>query len=710
MTRPHVGAQAAIFNNILDVANVDPLDVSYIEMHGTGTQAGDAVEMKSVLDVFAPGKRGSEHPLHLGSVKANVGHAESGSGVTALIKVLKMMQENEIPPHCGIKTKINHNFPTDLKMRNVNIALKPTDWRRPKYGKGKRTVFLNNFSAAGGNTALLLEDAPAVVPMDHLDPRSTHLVAVSGKSKLSIRKNIEALVAFMDDNPEVSLPSLAYTSTARRMHHSHRVIVSSSGLRSIKDALRGLGPSEDLKPIPIPANIPNVNFVFTGQGVLYTGLARQLFEHISSFRASIHRFDRIAQTQGFPSFLPLIDGSLGSIEEVGPVVSHIGTACVQMSLAQLWISWGVYPSTVIGHSLGEYAALHTAGVISASDAIFLTGTRAQLLEERCNIGTHAMLAVKASLSSLRHYMTRASYEVSCINGPNETVLSGANSEIDSLSKILTAENMKCTKLDVAFAFHSSQVECILQDFDSAAQAVVFNKPSMPYMSPLLGEVINDKGILGPSYLSRACRETVNFQAALVAGRDSGTFKDGSVWVEIGAHPVCSNMIKAVLGPHVSALPSLRRNGDTWKVLAESLSALYLAGLDIQWKDYHRDFEHALRVLQLPSYHWDSKNYWIQYNNDFCLTKGDEKPATIPAAPVSIVSTLSTSSVQRVVEQQLGREKSNLVIESDLHHPSLVGVYQGHMVNGVALCPSVSAFQSLYLRHTNSFSLSGPMLL
>ncbi|KAF6235872.1 hypothetical protein HO173_006068 [Letharia columbiana] len=193
---------------------------------------------------------------------------------------------------------------------------------------------------------------------------------------------------------------------------------------------------------------------------------------------------------------------------------------------------------------------------------------------------------------------------------------------------------------------------------------------MPYMSPLHGEVISDKGILGPSYLSRARRETVNFQAALVAGRDAGTVKDESIWVEIGAHPICSKMIKAALGSHIHALPSLRRNEDAWKVLAKSLSSLYLAGLDIQWKEYHRDFKHALR-----------------YSNDFCLTKGDEKSAAISAALVSANSMLSTSSVQRVLEQQLGDEKSTLVIESNLHHPSLSGVIQGHKVNGASLCPS-----------------------
>ena len=427
--------------------------------------------MKSVMDVFAPVQRGFEHPLHLGSVKANVGHAESASGVISLIKVLMMMEENEIPPHCSIKTKINHNFPTDLTARNVNMALEPASWRRPKRGSKKRTVFLNNFSAAGGNTALLMEDDPSVVPKDHLDPRSTHLVAVSGKSKLSVQRNIEALIAFINAHPGLSLPSLAYTSTARRMHYDHRVIVSGHDLVSIRDGLEGLSSCEDLKPIPVPAKVPNVNFIFTGQDTLYAGLGRQLFESISQFRADLRRFDSIAQNQGFPGFLPLIDGTINSLDKAGPVVSQIYTACVQMALAQLWISWGVYPSAVIGHSLGEYAALHTAGVVSASDAIFLVGTRAQLLEERCSVGTHSMLAIKASLPSLSNDVARTCCEVAPINSSNETVVSGTVKDINSLSNILASQNMKCRKLEVPFAFHSSQVESILQDFESSAHAV-----------------------------------------------------------------------------------------------------------------------------------------------------------------------------------------------------------------------------------------------
>ncbi|KAF4634248.1 hypothetical protein G7Y89_g3862 [Cudoniella acicularis] len=672
MTRPHVGAQAFIFNKMLASANVDPLDVSYIEMHGTGTQTGDAVEMNSVLDVFAPGKRGSENPLHLGSVKANVGHAESASGVTSLIKVLKMMEQNEIPPHCGIKTKINHNFPTDLKERNVNIALEPTLWKRPQRGNGKRTVFLNNFSAAGGNTALLLQDATKLPGVNHTESRTCHLVAISGKSKISVQKNVEALVDFITKNPEISLSSLAYTSTARRMHHNYRVIVSGHDLPSIKASLNNFASREDMKPVPIPSKVPEVKFVFTGQGALYAGIARQLFENITQFRTQLQRFDRMAQSQGFPSFLLLVDDGAG----------------------QIWVSWGVCPTAVIGHSLGEYAALQTAGVISASDAIFLVGTRARLLEERCSIGTHSMLAVKTSLKSLRSQMVQSNCEIACINSTNEIVLSGTNEEIDLLSNVFGTQNIVCKTLEVPFAFHSSQIDDILHDFELAAQSVSFHKPAIPYISPLLAKVIYEKGILGPSYLTRACREVVNFQGALLSAQSAGIISDRNIWVEIGAHSICSNMVRAAIGQDTTTLPSLRRGADTWKVLSESLSSLYLAGLDLHWNEYHRDFKDSLEVLQLPSYNWDSKNYWIQYKNDFCLTKGDEK-LTSDRSELEI-STLSTASVQKVIEQQFGNEKSTLVIESDLHHPTLTGVIQGHVVNGSALCPSKSLYADVAL--------------
>lgn len=590
-----------------------------------------------------------------------------------------MMENNEIPPHCGIKTKINHNFPTDLKARNVHIALEPAPWKRP--GDGKRSVFMNNFSAAGGNTALLMEDAPTAISKSPRDNRSCHLVAVSAKSMESLQRNIDALIRFIDDTPDLSLPAISYTSTARRIHHSFRSIVAGADLQTVQQAFRELAPCR-----PVPAKPPRVAFVFTGQGSAYSGMARELFENVSSFQADIQRLDSIAQNQGFPTFLPLIDGSSAEFKYLSPVVTQVGAACAQMALARLWISWGVTPGAVIGHSLGEYAALHIAGVLSASDVIYLTGTRAQMLEQRCSAGTHAMLAIKTSLSTIIPRLAGTTCEIACINGANEIVISGNIVEIDGLSNVLTTDGVKCTKLEVPFAFHSAQVEPILQDFERAAQGAVFEKPAIPFISPLLQDAVSSSEILNPSYLRQACRKTVNFLGAMEMARAADVVSEKTIWVEIGAHPVCSGMIKSILGSQTLAFASLRRNGDTWRTLAESVASLHRAGVEVNWNEYHRDFEGSHEVLRLPSYNWDNKNHWIQYDNNFCLTKGD---CVMPSAPAAKASPLSTSSVHTVIDQKIDRDISTVIVESDLSEPALAGVVQGHKVNGANLCPSVS---------------------
>ncbi|KAL1970787.1 hypothetical protein VTN77DRAFT_2621 [Rasamsonia byssochlamydoides] len=688
ITRPHVGAQAFIFDKLLNEADVNPHDISYIEMHGTGTQAGDAVEMKSVLDVFAPDyRRKPEQTLYLGSAKANIGHGESASGVASLIKVLLMMRENIIPPHCGIKTKINHNFPTDLKERNVHIAFKPTPWPRPD--AAKRKVFINNFSAAGGNTALLLEDGPLPCAEHAVaDPRSTHVVAVSARCEISLRNNIKSLVNYINKNIENGvekefLAKLSYTTTARRIHHQFRVIACGSSLVEVRDALEASARRESISPIP--ASTPNVGFVFTGQGAQYAAMGQQLYENSTQFRANIQRFDSIGQSQGFPSFLPLIDGSV-PIEELSPLVTQLGTTCLQMALARLWMSWGARPTFVLGHSLGEYAALNIAGVLTAFDTIYLCGRRAQLLEEQCQVGTHAMLAVKASLGQVTPFLDDRVHEVACINAPGETAISGTCDNIDSLSERLAAEGIKATKLRVPFAFHSAQVEPILGQLAECAKGVRFHKPSVPLVSSLLGEVITEinHDILSPRYLSRHCRETVNFLGALEATRHAKLIGDKTVWIEIGSHPVCSGMIKATLGPQANTVASLRRNEDSWKVLSQSLTCVYLAGIDVQWREYHQDFKSCHQVLHLPAYSWDNKNYWIPYRNDFCLTKGD---ATVPRAEAQPAQKFLTTSVQKIVEARNEGGKATVIMESDISDPHLNPVIQGHKVNGAALCPS-----------------------
>ncbi|KAJ6155451.1 hypothetical protein N7470_006017 [Penicillium chermesinum] len=654
ITRPHVGAQSFIFDKLLNEADVDPKEVSYIEMHGTGTQAGDAVEMQSVLDVFAPDyRRGPNQSLHLGSAKSNIGHGESASGVCALLKVL-----------------INHNFPTDFQQRNVHIAREPTPWNRP--AGGKRRTFVNNFSAAGGNTALLVEDGP-LQEYSGTDARSVHTVTVSARSQSALKNNVAALVQYIDLNKNlfnVKESSFIVAATGATLEEIRAGLTAGAGRDSIT---------------PVPANAPGVGFIYTGQGAQYTGMGSQLFEHNSQFRANIEHLDRIVQSFGFPSIVPLIDGSV-AVEELSPVVTQLGTTCIQMALTKFWISLGVTPAFVLGHSLGEYAALNAAGVLTISDTIYLAGRRAQLLTEKCQMGTHAMLAVKSSVAQVKQHLEGNEVEVACINAPSETVISGASEKIDIVAEKLANEGFKATKLKVPFAFHSAQVEPILESLADVAKGIVFHEPSVPFISALLGDVIKDSNpdALGPSYLTRHCRESVNFLAALEATRHTKLMNEKTVWVEIGSHPVCSGMVKSTFGPQALTVASLRRQEDAWKVLSNSLASLYLAGIELRWKEYHQDFSTAHQVLKLPAYKWDLKNYWIPYTNNFCLLKGATSTPAVDAAPVT---TYISTAAQKILETSGDSTTATVTIENDISDPDLNRVIQGHKVNGAALCPS-----------------------
>lgn len=458
--------------------------------------------------------------------------------------------------------------------------------------------------------------------------------------------------------------------------------VAGSDISKIKEALSS-SIGQDISQIPTAK--PKVALVFTGQGSQYAAMGKQLFETSPKFQTCIKQYDALSVSQGFPSFQPLIDGGISDIQSLGPMVVQLGAVCVQLSLFELLSSWGIRPTVVVGHSLGEYAALCAAGVLSISDTISIVGQRAKLLEEKCTAGSHCMLAVKGSVAAIGHLLDSQTFEIACINAPEETVISGTNINIDLLSEDLKERGFKSTKLALPFAFHSAQVEPILDDLETLARGITFNAPTVPVISPLMNDVIKDEKIIEPFYLRRHCRETVNFLGGMEAAKQSGVVGEGTLWVEIGGHPICSNMIKSIFGP-VKTIPMLRRNEDNWKVITNTLCILYSAGLDIDWSEYHRDYESSHRLLRLPTYRWDNKNYWIDYTNNWCLTKGrSDRVAEIP----SMKSKLSTDSVHRIVEENFSDEGASIIVESNLAEPALKEVIKGHEVNGFGLCPPVS---------------------
>ena len=681
ITHPHAKTQEILFKKVLDSAGVDAHDVDYVEMHGTGTQAGDGTEMTSVTNVFAPvSRKGTrKQSLHLGSVKSNIGHGEAVSGVSALIKCLLMLQKSAIPPHCGIKGTINQGFPKDLRERNVHIAFKTTPFV-PQNGL-PRKIFVNNFSAAGGNTALLIEEGPKSHP-SRRDTRSDWVIAVSAKSKSALRANTRRLILYMDNNPDLSIADLSYTTTARRIQHNYRITFSCNNLVKVREILASkLDDTID----PVSNVQPDVAFVFTGQGSHYAALGKQLYETSSLFRSDLNDFNNIACGQGFPTFLPLVTGEV-EIASLSPLEVQVGLTCIQMSLTRLWASWGLKPKAVLGHSLGEYAALNAAGVISTAETIYLVGERAKLLQDKCTAGSHAMLAVKASADATEELISGIpGIELACINGPQETVLSGKTGDIDTAAVKLASEGIKCIKLNVPYAFHSSQVDPILADFEKFASSVTFLKPTIPVVSPLLSSVLGPEDIIDASYLSRHARLTVHFIGAISAAQQQGLVNEQTVWIEMGPHPVCSAMVKSSLSQDITAVPSLRKNETAHKTIANSLAALHTAGLSIDWNEYHRDFLDCVQLLDLPAYAFDNQNYWIDYVGNWNLTKG--QVGFLTEVPEEVTPPLSTTTVQKIVFEECKDGIASIIIESDVQRPDLFAAIMGHRVNGTPLCPS-----------------------
>ncbi|KJZ72810.1 hypothetical protein HIM_07754 [Hirsutella minnesotensis 3608] len=292
-------------------------------------------------------------------------------------------------------------------------------------------------------------------------------------------------------------------------------------------------------------------------------------------------------------------------------------------------------------------------------------------------------------------LERGELEVACINGPREVVVSGTVASIDRLADTLANDNIKATRIKVPFAFHSAQVEPILQELEAVASRITFRPPRIPVLCALEATILRpgDRNSIGPRHISRHCRETVNFEGSLKAAqRDTlnggiGAIIGSAVWIEIGPHAVCSSFVKSCLGTSVITASSLRRNEDYWKVMTASLSTLYGVGLDIDWNEYHREFKTCHQVLRLPSYSWDHKNYWIQYRNNWTLTKGDDVPVAPDFRVSASTSFLSTPSVQRVLKETVEDNVLLMVVESDLANPLLDTVINGHIVNGTKVCTS-----------------------
>ncbi len=630
----------------------------------------------SSSDVFAQ-SRSRDNPLHVGALKANIGHSEAAAGVVSLIKTILMLQRHRIPPQPGYPFTLNPKFPL-LDDANIRVADGRSQLIPWSDGDGKRKLMINGFDAAGGNTSMLIEDPP-LQSSKQRDPRTHHVVLCSARTSSSLATNKSRLQKYLIETPEINLADLAYTTTARRLHEVCR---DAYAVDSVEELIHQLNTSDGERQPPSKSTGSPLVFAFTGQSSQYTGMGASLYETSPRFRRTLDSYEALCAHQGLASFIEIIRGT----QDFTPLTTaqlQLAIVALEIGLARYWQSLGLQPTLVIGHSLGEYAALCIAGVLSVSDTLYLVHERATLMQDRC-AGSYAMLATPLVADSIQELLSargRSSCEISCFNGPSMTVVSGKSEEVESLQVELKGMKLNATRLQVQYGFHSPQMEPTLDDFELVAKRVHFGQPMVPVASTLTGAVVRSRDVFNAQYLTQQMRRPVEFLGAIRTCEAEGLIKTGSVVFEIGPHPVCLGLLASCLAEaKPTSFASLRRGQDDWKAISTCLSGAHQARLPVDWQEFHKDYLDCVRLLDLPNYAFELKNYWIPYQR-----QGDAEHET--TSPPKMISDFSTTCLQRV--ESLHAEDGKLIATFVSHasEPNLFRAIQGHIVDGVPICPA-----------------------
>lgn len=682
ITTSDAGSQERLFRQVLRKAQVAPEEVAYIEMHGTGTQVGDLAEMTAVTKTFKRAK-GDTVPLRVGAVKANVGHCEAAAGIASLLKCVLAIQEEFLPPVANMPHKLNPKFP-DLKALNVEI---PSQRAEFKYSAEKRRrMVVNNFDASGGNTCLLIEDYPKSTDKG-ADPRTCHPIVLSSKTPAAHADNKKRLLNFLKASADDHrIEDLAYTLSARRIHHPMRTTFTAS---SIKEVIEKLDADIKAGNKAEKSSASPIVFMFTGQGSHYAGMGAELYKSSPVFKAQIDLCVSICKQHEFPEFLDIITDPEVDMSTKDTAQTQLAVVALEIALATFWKTSGVEPAMVMGHSLGEYAALHVSGVLSLTDVLYLIGKRAELVLERCVPGACAMLSVFAPLEKVDEYVKKqSSCEIACLNSPKATVVSGTAEEIVALKADLEKDSIRSKELSVPYGFHSVQVDPVLDDYAALARGVVYSPPSVPFASTLAAQIVDKPGMINEMYLMRQTREKVDYTGALKAVSEK---LKNPVFLEVGPSRVLGSFVQATL----DSIPADRiastlegAKEKPWASISKSLVALYKAGNDIDWVAFHEPYvsNNQLKMISsLPAYSWDLKDYWIKWTEP-------REPMAI-AAPAESATASSTMTVERpmsavlhyVVKKTLS-PKLEITFKSSASDPALKTLILGHRLRGVPVCP------------------------
>lgn len=598
-TAPNAQAQTAVIASAQGVAGVSPDTIGYIEAHGTGTRLGDPIEVSALTDAFRLGTRRNGY-CAIGSVKANIGHLDAAAGVVGLIRATLALQHETIPPQANFESP---NPQLNLAQTPFYVPRQAVPW---PCGATPRRAGASSFGVGGTNAHVVLEEAPA-------RPRTSasssaerpQLLPVSARSEPALRAAAYRLAKHLEANDASPLDSVASTLAEGRREFPMRGFVVADSTQQAAAALRAIPPVGALRA----DGKPQVVFMFPGVGTQYPDMALELYDTHPVFREQVDACAEAVRGKlhvGLHRYLfpSRIDGPPIDAESVPDALAAVFT--VDYALAKLWMSWGIAPAALMGHSLGEYVAACLAGVLSLHDALDLTVRRGRIFDR---IPDGRMMGVVMPAEELQPLLPATAVWLGAVNAPSLSMVSGRQAELDLLHAALTARGVACRPLPVRMASHSALVEPFLAELEDIVRGYRLSAPRLPYLSCVTGSWIRPEQATDPAYWARQLRAPVQFMAMV----RQACATPNCVFLEVGPGNTLSTLVGAQrLTPAPAAVSSLLRqpgpHGDQRSMLSAA-GRLWQWGAAPDWQALRGNTQ--VRRTPLPTYPFQCTRHWVE---------------------------------------------------------------------------------------------------
>ena len=647
-TAPSVEGQAEVISLALGLADIDARTIGYVEAHGTATPLGDPIEVAGLTKAFRAHTEDKGF-CALGSVKTNLGHLDVASGAIGLIKTALSLQEAVLPPMIHF-TRPNPKIDFTNSPFYVNTELRPwpsADW--------PRRAGVSSFGVGGTNAHVVVEEPPALPEPGVQRPFS--LLTLSARSESALTQQALRLADHLEARPQLTLDDVAYTlQVGRRAFEHRRVVVASSSADAIA-RLRQPGPPMDTgKP---RASLPQIVFMFPGQGAQYPGMARELHGAEAVFRDVIDRCCAALDSDpaGALDLRPhLLWAPSSSKLDAATAAAELAQTCraqpaifaMEVALGRLLQSWGLHPTSVMGHSVGEFSAACLADVFELEDAVRLVSARGRLMQAQ---PTGTMLVVRAGLESLPVPLPTG-LSLAAVNAPGLTVLSGADAAVEAVQRQLAAQDVQSTPLVTSHAFHSEMMAPVREPLMAMIEAVPARDPAIEFVSTALARALSSAELLDPGYWGNQLMHPVLFADAVrVAGAD-----EHRILLEVGPGQTLTTLarqnLQRVGGRGVLAcLGPVQAPGSDLENLLATVGRVWVSGGAPDWPAMQTG---RRRRVPLPTYPFERKRFWAEpsalaLGND----RGDADSAPVSAAVAASLnaSVAATHPVEPAIEME-----------------------------------------------------------